>query len=121
MSKKTTAVIKARRNVLPTAGAPALAPARPLDPDEAETAAVRASDPHRTGADRTARIKADGAATRERLAHKKATGKLAAPLKPVAKAAAKPVAKAKKKPVLAKPAAPASSTRRNDGKQEATR
>lgn len=108
MSKKTTAVIKARRNVLPTASAPALAPALPVKPDEAETAAVRASDPHRTGADRVTKLRADVSAAQQRLAHKKATGKLPVPpkpaAKPVAKTASKTAAKAKKKPPAAKPA-----------------
>lgn len=105
MSKKTTAVIKARRKVLPTASAPALAPARPVEPDEAETQSTRATDPHRTGADRTAVLRARVAAARQRHAHKRATGKLPVPPKPVAKTASKAAVKTKKRSAAAKPAA----------------
>jgi hypothetical protein len=84
---------------------------RPVEADEGETAHVKQTDPHRTGADRTAVLRARVAAAQQRHAHKKATGKLPAPpkpaAKPVAKAAVKATAKAKKKPVPAKPAAPA--------------
>ena len=71
MSKTTTAVIKARRKVLPTASAPAGAPALPVEPDEAETAAVRNSNPHATGADRVPVLKAHLSAAQQRAALKK--------------------------------------------------
>jgi hypothetical protein len=71
MSKKTTAVIKARRKVLPTASAPALAPALPVEPDEAETATAKLTNPHATGADRTPKLKAHLSAAQQRAALKK--------------------------------------------------
>jgi hypothetical protein len=84
---KTRAQIAARRKTPPTAGVPVGAPMRPVEPDEAETASVRNSDPHRTGADRVTKLRADVSAAQQRLAHKKAHGKLPAP---GTKAVAKP-------------------------------
>ena len=71
MSKKTLAVIKARRKTPPPAGAPAAAPVRPLDPDEAETKAAKLTDPHRVGADRLPKLKAHLSAAQQRAALKK--------------------------------------------------
>jgi hypothetical protein len=86
---------------LPPPGVPAAAPMRPVEADEAETAHVKKTDPHRTGADRTAVLRARVAAAAARHAHKTKYGKLPTAPKPVAKAAAK----TKKKPAAAKPAA----------------
>lgn len=74
MSKKTTAVIKARRKTPPSAGVPAAAPLRPpltALQDEAETAAARANNPHATGADRLPKLKAHLSAAQQRAALKK--------------------------------------------------
>ena len=86
----------------PASGVPVAAPMRPAEPDEVETARIKKTDPHRVGVDHThTKLKADVAAAQQRLAHKKATGKLPAPpkpaAKPVAKTASKAAAKAKKK------------------------
>jgi hypothetical protein len=72
MAKRKTAAGVARVSAAPTpAGAPALAPARPVEPDEAETAAVRNSSPHATGAGRTPKLKAHLSAAQQRAALKK--------------------------------------------------
>jgi hypothetical protein len=71
MSKKTTAVIKARRKVLPTAGVPAGAPARPVEPDEVETATTRLTNPHATGVVQTPVLKSHVAAAQKRAALRK--------------------------------------------------
>jgi hypothetical protein len=79
----------------PPVGVPAEAPARPLDADEADTKAVKLTNPHAVGADRTARIKAHLAAVQAKEAARKAArGKLPAPAKPAKrkKKAAKPAA-----------------------------
>jgi hypothetical protein len=89
-----TRLSRQQRNTIPTANAPAAAPMRPVQPDEAETAAVRASDPHRVGADRVTKLRADVSAAQQRHAHKKATGRLPAPTKPASKPASKPAAQA---------------------------
>jgi hypothetical protein len=88
----------------PTSGVPTEAPLRPAltaGNEEEETARAKATDPHRTGADRTAVLRARVAAAHSRHAHKTKYGKLPTARKP----AAKPVAKAKKNPAAAKPVA----------------
>jgi hypothetical protein len=92
---------------LPPPGVPAAAPMRPATADEAETAHVKQTDPHRTGADRTPVLRAHVSAAATRLAAKKAASRKRSTT--AAKAAAKPVAKtaSKKKSAAAQPAAAA--------------
>jgi hypothetical protein len=71
MSKKTLAVIKARRKTPPPVGVPAAAPARPLDSDETETKAAKLTNPHAVGADRLPKLKAHLSAAQQRAALKK--------------------------------------------------
>jgi hypothetical protein len=77
---------------------------RPVEPDEVETRNVRATDPHRVGADRVPVLQAHLSASRARAAHKRATGKLPAVAKPATKAATKATPSSSANPAFGSPA-----------------
>jgi hypothetical protein len=69
---KTRAQIAARRKTPPSAGVPAGAPMLPVEPDEAETARIKTTDPHRVGVELThTKLKADVVVARAKEAARK--------------------------------------------------
>jgi hypothetical protein len=120
MAKTKRAGTVTRTSATPptSSGVPAAAPPRPIEADEAATARIKKTDPHRVGIDHVPVLQAHLSASRARAMHKAATGKLPA-AKPPAKTAPKAGTKAgpkfgspawrakygKKKSAAAKPAA----------------
>jgi hypothetical protein len=87
---KRTGTVTRTSTTTPPAGVPVGAPLRSAltaGTEEPETAHAKLTNPHATGADRTPVLRAHLSASQQRLAHKKAHGKLPAP---ATKAVAKP-------------------------------
>jgi hypothetical protein len=68
-----TRLSRQQRKTIPTASVPSAAPTPPVLPDEAETAHVKKTDPHRVGVDRVPVLKAHVSAAQQRAAARKAT------------------------------------------------